>query len=319
MHQRDRRPRRNRGISRRRFLQLAAVSGATMLAGRAGFTADSEPLIRRTIPSSAQRVPVIGLGTARTFNVDPDDAPAMEPLRGVMRAFYEGGGRVVDSSPMYGHAEAVVGRLATELGIGDDLFMATKVWTHGREAGVEQIRRSERLMAGGRLDLVQVHNLVDLETQLATLRKMRDITQVRYIGVTHYTDSAHDELTRIVEREPIDFVQFNYNIGARNAEQRLLPAAADNGVATLINEPFESGRLFRRVRGHAVPEWARAELGVASWAQYFLKFIAGQPAVTCVIPATSKPKHSADNIGAGHGRLPDARQRDRMAREMAAL
>lgn len=313
------RTRSERRISRRRFLQLSAALAASAVTAPVGAAPGSGSLVQRTIPLAAQRLPVIGLGTARTFDVDPDNAAAMRPLRGVMRAFYDGGGRVVDSSPMYGNAEAVVGRLATDLGIGDDLFMATKVWTQGRAAGIEQIRRSERRMAGGRLDLVQVHNLVDLETHLATLRKMRDITQVRYIGVTHYTDGAHDELTRIVEREPIDFVQFNYNIAARNAERRLLPAAADHGVATLINEPFESGRLFRRVRGHAVPAWAREELGIESWAQFFLKFIVGHPAVTCAIPATSDPDHAADNIGAAHGPLPDADQRERMLRTFADL
>ncbi|MDX1609482.1 MAG: aldo/keto reductase [Halofilum sp. (in: g-proteobacteria)] len=307
------------GIGRRRFLQLSGGGLAAALAGPHLAGAAADELVRRAIPKSGQRLPVIGLGTARTFNVDPNDAAAMEPLRGVMRAFFDGGGRVVDSSPMYGRAEAVVGRLATDLGIQDDLFMATKVWTRGREAGIEQIERSERLMAGGRLDLVQVHNLVDLETQLATLRRMQQTTQVRYIGVTHYTDGSHEQLARIVENEPIDFVQFNYNIMARNAERRLLPAAAANGVATLINEPFESGRLFRRVRGQAVPQWARAELGIDSWAQYFLKFIVGHPAVTCAIPATSKPVHSADNIGAAHGPLPDAALRRRMLRHLENL
>lgn len=316
---REQRPCSSRGISRRHFLQYSAIVAATGMFTPAAAATDAGPVIQRTIPSSAQRLPVIGLGTARTFNVDPENADAMAPLRGVMQAFFAGGGRLVDSSPMYGQAEAVVGRLATDLGINDDLFMATKVWTHGREAGIAQIRRSERLMAGGRLDLVQVHNLVDLETQLSTLRAMRDITRVRYIGVTHYTDSAHDQLARIVEREPIDFVQFNYNIAARNAERRLLPAAAANGVATLINEPFESGRLFRHVRGRVVPAWAREELGIASWAQFFLKFITGHPAVTCAIPATSNPQHAADNIGAAHGPLPDTGMRERMAEYLQGL
>ena len=272
----------------------------------------------RAIPSSGERIPVIGLGTARTFDVDPDDAARLEPLRGVMRAFHEGGGRVVDSSPMYGHAEAVVGRLAADLGIAERLFMATKVWTHGRESGVEQMRRSRERMGGGPLELIQVHNLVDLETHLGTLRAWREEGWVGYIGITHYTDASHDELARIIEREPIDFVQFNYNILARNAERRLLPAAADNGVATLINEPFEKGTLFRRVRGRPLPDWA-AEIGVASWAQLFLKFIVGHPAVTAALPATSKPKHAADNIAAARGALPDARLRERMARLVAEL
>ncbi|MDZ7828215.1 MAG: aldo/keto reductase [Halofilum sp. (in: g-proteobacteria)] len=263
---------------------------------------------------------MIGLGTARTFDVDPDDAAGMDPLRGVLRAFHAGGGRLVDSSPMYGRAEAVTGRLARDLGIADELFMATKVWTRGRNEGIAQMEHSRQLMGGGRLELIQVHNLLDLETHLETLKAWREEGRVRYIGVTHYTDfRPRPSSTRIVEREPIDFVQFNYNIGARNAESRLLPAAADNGVATLINEPFESGRLFARVRGHTVPQWAREELDVESWAQFFLKFIVGHPAVTCAIPATSNPGHSADNIGAAHGRLPDAEQRERMARTFVDL
>lgn len=302
------------GLPRRRFLQLAAGGLALPLAWPYGATPAADTIHRRAIPASGQRIPVIGLGTARTFDADPDDAAAMEPLRGVMRAFFDGGGRVVDSSPMYGRAEAVVGRLAGDLGIAEELFMATKVWTRGRDSGIAQMQRSRERMGGGRLELIQVHNLVDLDTQLATLRRWRDEGRVRYIGITHSRDSAHDDLARIVAREPIDFVQLNYNIAARNAERRLLPAAADNGVATLINEPFESGRLFGRTRRQSLPPWAREELGIESWAQYFLKFIVSHPAVTCAIPATSDPAHSADNIAAAHGPLPDARTRERMLR-----
>ena len=314
----NRQQRRRRGFSRRRFL----AASATGLAAAAVWPRPSpaaDELVRRAIPSSGERIPVIGLGTARTFDVDPDDRARMQPLEGVMRAFYEGGGRVVDSSPMYGQAESVVGRLADRLGIAEELFMATKVWTRGRADGIAQMERSRARMGGGRLELIQVHNLVDLDTQLETLKAWREQGRVEYIGVTHYTDYSHDRLAAIVEREPIDFVQFNYNIAARNAERRLLPAAADNGVATLINEPFEAGSLFARVRGHTVPQWARAELGIDSWAQFFLKFIAGHPAVTCVIPATSKPEHSADNIGACRGPMPDAGLRERMAEHLVRL
>jgi diketogulonate reductase-like aldo/keto reductase len=315
----DLRPARDRRVSRRRFLQLSGFGLTAALAWPGLPRAADDTLIRRAIPSSGQGVPVIGLGTARTFDADPDDDGAMSPLRGVLRAFHAGGGRLVDSSPMYGRAEAVTGRLARDLGIAHDLFMATKVWTRGRNDGIAQMERSRELMGGGRLELIQVHNLLDLETHLETLKAWREEGRVRYIGVTHYTDSSHDRLADIVAREPIDFVQFNYNIQARNAENRLLPAAADNGVATLINEPFESGALFGRARGHAVPEWVREELDVDSWAQFFLKFIVGHPAVTCAIPATSDPEHSADNIGAAHGRLPDANQRERMVRTFADL
>jgi len=316
MTQRHRRHRREGGLNRRRFLQVTGLGAAGLALPAPLWGAGPEGLKRRPIPASGQKIPVIGLGTARTFNVDVGDADAMAPLEGVMRAFHDGGGRLVDSSPMYGSAETVVGRLAERLDIADELFMATKVWTRGGDDGIEQMEASRERMGGGRLDLIQVHNLVDLRTHLETLKRWRDEGRVRYIGVTHYTSSHHDDLARIVERESIDFVQFNYNIGARNAENRLLPAAGDNGVATLINEPFESGRLFGRVEGRSVPEWARKELGTATWAQFFLKFIVGHPAVTCAIPATSDPQHSADNIGAAHGPLPNADQRERMARAL---
>jgi diketogulonate reductase-like aldo/keto reductase len=309
--------RRSRGrLTRRGFLELSVAAGAVSALGPAAAFAAKDDLIRRPIPSSGQRIPLMGLGTARTFDVDPDDAAAMEPLRGVMQRFFKGGGRLVDSSPMYGRAEAVVGRLARDQGIADQLFMATKVWTRGRDAGMAQMRRSRQLMGGGRLELIQVHNLLDLDTQMRTLRRWREQGHVQYIGVTHSRTAAHEEVTRVVEREPIDFVQINYNIVERNAERRLLPAAADKGVAVLVNEPFEKGTLFGRVRGTELPGWAK-ELGMGSWAQFFLKFIAGHPAVTCIIPATTKPNHAADNMRAGRGPLPDARQRERMARFFA--
>ncbi len=305
---------------RRRFLQSLAAGGLTLalVPWASRLPAQSGSMRYRAIPASGEKIPIVGLGSARTFDVYSMDAAALDPLRGVMRSFFDGGGRLVDTSPMYGTAEEVIGRLASELDITDELFMATKVWTRGEAEGIDQMERSAERMGVGRLDLVQVHNLLDLRTHLATLKQWRDEGRVRYIGVTHYTSSSHEELARIVESEPIDFVQFNYNILTRDAEQRLLPAAADNGVATLINEPFETGRLFGRVRGHELPEWA-AEFDCESWAQLFLKFILGHPAVTCVIPATSDPDHARDNVRAGHGALPDARQRRRMVELMESL
>ena len=310
----DRKP----NLSRRHFLKLSATAGVVGVMGprlaRAAVEDGTKPetLIERRIPASGEHLPVIGLGTARTMNVDPENEEVMADLRAVMKNVYAAGGRVVDSSPMYGTAESVVGDIARDLAIADDLFMATKVWTRGAEEGIRQMEESRARMGGGRLELIQVHNLVDLETQLITLRQWREAGRVKYIGVTHSSVSAHDELARIVAQGLVDFVQFNYNIAARNAADRLLPLAADNGVATLINEPFERGTLFRRVRGHAVPAWAREELGIESWAQYFLKYIVGHPAVTCAIPATSNPEHAADNMGAAHGAVPNERQRQRM-------
>ncbi|MBA1149279.1 aldo/keto reductase [Ectothiorhodospiraceae bacterium WFHF3C12] len=318
MDERHTRPPRNGGLNRRQFLKASAGAAALGAMGPVPLWAASDTLIRRPIPASGEQIPVIGLGTARTFNVDDSDAEAMAPLRGVMKAFYEGGGRMVDSSPMYGNSETVVGVLARDLGIADELFMATKVWTDGAQAGVEQMQRSRERMGGGRLELIQVHNLRDLRTQLDTLKRWRDEGKVRYIGVTHSRNSAHGDLKRVVEREPLDFVQLNYNIAARNAERRLLPAAANQGVAVIVNEPFESGRLFSAVRGQSLPDWAR-DAGAQSWAQYFLKYIVSHPAVTCAIPATSDPEHSRDNIGACHGVLPDSAQRRRMVEYFEGL
>lgn len=304
--------------ARRRFLRFLAGAGAACslapwapsLAARAG------AMRHRRIPSSGESIPIVGLGSARTFQVNSIDPETLEPLAGVVQNFYEGGGRLIDSSPMYGTAEAVIGRLARALGITDELFMATKVWTRGESEGSAQMQRSAERMGVGRPDLLQVHNLLDLRTQLATLKRWREQGRVRYIGVTHYSSSQHEALIRLVESEPLDFVQFNYNIVDRNAEQRLLPAAADRGVATLVNEPFERGTLFDRVGDRPLPEWA-AEF-CANWAQFFLKFILAHPAVTCVIPATSDPEHARENVRAGHGRLPTPAQRRRMAATIAA-
>ena len=305
-------------LSRRQLLKLAA--GAMLLGTLTskGIMADTNSLVLRAIPSSGERIPVIGLGTARTFDVSPDDKEAMSKLRQVLDHFYQGGGRVVDSSPMYGQAETVVGQLASELGIADDLFMATKVWTQGQDDGAAQMLRSEQRMGGGPLELIQVHNLVDTQAHLETLKAWRKEGRIRYLGVTHSKTRAFDQLTKLCEQEPLDFIQFNYNILEREAEKRLLPAARDNGVATLINEPFERGTLFRRVRGHALPDWA-ADLGIKSWGQFFLKFIVSHPAVTCAIPATRDPKHAIDNIGAAHGYLPSLEERNRMAKYVQSL
>src|SRR5207244_7328456 len=228
-----------------------------------------------------------------------------------LQSFVGLGGRVVDSSPMYGTAESVVGKLAAEFAVTDTLFLATKVWTSGSEAGVTQMEQSLRRLRARRLDLMQIHNLLDWRTHLATLRSWKEAGRIRYLGVTHYTSSAYDELERVLRAEPLDFVQVNYSLGEREAERRILPVARERGIAVLVNRPFSEGGLFQRVRGRALPDWA-AEFDCASWAQFFLKWILGHPSVTCVIPGTSRPDHVVDNMAAGRGRLPDAKTRERM-------
>jgi aryl-alcohol dehydrogenase-like predicted oxidoreductase len=276
--------------------------------------ASAEALITRKIPSSAEELPIIGLGTSGPFEVDATEAERA-PLREVLRGFFAAGARLIDTSPMYSTAEGVLGELLTPQ-MHERAFLATKVWTRGARSGVEQMRHSAQMLKTQRLDLIQVHNLLDLDTHLKTLRAWKDAGRVRYIGITHYTVGAHAQLARVLERERLDFVQFNYSPVTRAAEQRLLPLAAERGVAVLVNRPFEDGELFERVRGKALPPWA-AELDAASWGQLALKFIAAQPAVTCIIPATGKLSHLQDNLGGGRGRLPDARQREAIAQAFA--
>lgn len=269
------------------------------------------PMLTRPIPSTGEAMPVVGLGTWPVFDVGGNPAERA-PLKAVVEALVAAGGRMIDSSPMYGRAEAVSGELVAELGVRPKVFLATKVWTSGRERGIAEMRRSAERMKSPALDLIQIHNLVDWRTQLATLREMKAKGQVRYIGITHYTTGSLPELARILETEPgIDFVQCGYSLATREAEQRLFPACRERKVAVIVNQPFERGDLFRSVRGKAVPGWA-AEFDCASWAQLFLKYLIAEPAVTCVIPATDKPDHMADNAKAGFGRLPDARQRERI-------
>jgi aryl-alcohol dehydrogenase-like predicted oxidoreductase len=276
--------------------------------------ASAEALITRKIPSSAEELPIIGLGTSGPFEVDASE-PERAPLREVLTAFFAAGARLIDTSPMYSTAEGVLGELL-RTHMHERAFLATKVWTRGARSGVEQMTHSAQMLKTQRLDLIQVHNLLDLDTHLKTLRAWKDAGRVRYIGITHYTVGAHAQLARVLERERLDFVQFNYSPVTRAAEQRLLPLAAERGVAVLVNRPFEDGELFQRVRGKALPPWA-AELDAASWGQLALKFIAAQPAVTCIIPATGKLSHLQDNLGGGRGRLPDARQREAIAQAFA--
>ena len=267
-------------------------------------------MITRPIPSSGEAMPVIGLGTSQVFDVG--EGAARQPLAEVLRLLLDAGGKIIDTSPMYGRAEAVAGDLVAETGARPGVFLATKVWTSGREAGIAQMRRSAELLKSPVLDLIQVHNLLDWRTQLATLRQMKEKGQVRYIGITHYTTGSLPELAGILQNEPgIDFVQCAYSLVTRAAETALFPIAAARKVAVIVNRPFEDGDMFRRVRGGAVPEWA-AEFDCTSWAQLFLKYVIAEPAVTCAIPATSNPAHMADDLKAGIGRLPDARQRQQI-------
>jgi diketogulonate reductase-like aldo/keto reductase len=273
-------------------------------------------MLTRLIPSTKEALPVVGLGTWQTF--DAATPAAKEPLKQVLQTLHQSGGSLIDSSPMYGRSEAVVGELTDGSGLETQFFYATKVWTQGREAGIRQMDESFRLMRRQTMDLMQIHNLVDWKTHLATLNEWKAAGKIRYIGITHYTDSMHDELEQILSKTPIDFVQFNYSIVSRNAEKRLLPAAADHGVATLINRPLGEGGLFAKVRGKQLPDWAK-EYAIESWGQFFLKFLLAHPAVTCVIPGTSKPEHMVDNARAGFGPLPDVRTREKMAGLIAAL
>lgn len=268
----------------------------------------ADPLLKRTIPSSGELLPVTGLGTSITHNVDIDSAD-MDALLEVLQALIEGGARLIDTAPSYGNAERAVGELVHRLQAREQVFLATKVSSTGRERGMAQIEQSFKALQTDSIDLIQVHNLQDTSTQLGLLRELKEQGRIRYIGVTHYVESAHDRLLEVLKQEPVDFVQFNYSVSERNAEKTLLPYCADKGIATLINRPFTRGNLLSRVRGKPLPAWA-AELDASSWAQLLLKFIIAEPAVTAVIPATSNPRYMADNILAGQGRLPDARQRE---------
>jgi aryl-alcohol dehydrogenase-like predicted oxidoreductase len=256
----------------------------------------------RTIPSSGQSLPVIGCGTWLGFDVG--GRPLEIDQRGkVLDALFEAGGRVIDSSPMYGSAEEVVGELLGRRSKREQAFVATKVWTSGKRAGIEQMERSMRLLQCEHIDLMQVHNLVDWQAHLATLREWKAAKRISYIGVTHYTESGYAELEKVMKSELLDFVQFNYSVDARSAEQRLLPLAAQRGLAVLVNLPLGGGKLLKSLSSKPLPAWA-AEIGCQSWNQVLLKFVLSHPAVTCAIPGTSRPDHMRGNAGAGEGELP---------------
>jgi aryl-alcohol dehydrogenase-like predicted oxidoreductase len=294
------------GLSRRTFLGLLA--GASLQAWRPGAAAEQGTckLARRPIGKTGENLPAVGLGTWQGLT-----RANLEASQAVVSRFVELGGELVDTAPMYGDAESAIGDIMRALGVRDRLFVATKVLAQGREDGRRQMRASFDALDITRLDLMQVHNLTDWRTQLETLNELRAGGTVRYIGVTHYRVDAHPLLEQVVKQEKIDFVQLNYNLAVRDAERSLLPAAAERGVAVIVNRPFEEGALFARVRGRALPDWA-AELECTSFAQIFLKFILAHPAVTCTIPGTDKVEHVADNLSAACGPLPDAALRRRM-------
>jgi diketogulonate reductase-like aldo/keto reductase len=270
---------------------------------------EQRPLLTKPIAKTGEALPVIGLGTWQTFDVGADSA-ARGALREVLKRFAERG-KLIDSSPMYGSSESVVGDLVTELGLRERLFMATKVWTSGRDEGIRQMEQSFERLRVQRMDLMQIHNLVDVATHTRTLEDWKQTGRVRYYGITHYSASAHAELERLLKAHDYDFLQINYSLAEPEAEKRLLPLAQERKVAVLANRPLAEGALFRRVRGKPLPPWA-AELGIQSWAQYFLKWIVSHPAITCAIPATAKLEHMQDNLGAGAAPLPDPAARAKM-------
>lgn len=301
-----------------RRLILKAAAAMALSSSAPNVARSSSPLVqKRAIPRSGELLPIVGLGTWQTFDAEPD-SPQLPELKQVLQLLVEMGGSVVDSSPMYGEAERVVGDLSSEAGLRDRLFFATKVWTRGAASGIRQMEESLRLMRTQRMDLMQVHNLVDVATHTRTLKEWKAAGRVRYMGITHYHSGAFADLERLVRTREYDFVQFNYSIDDRAAEDRLLPACTDSGTAVLINRPFSQAGLFSRVRGKALPPWA-ADFDCQSWAQFFLKYLLGEPAVTCVIPGTRRTRHLRDNLQAGIGRLPDAAQRRRMVEYLQTL
>jgi diketogulonate reductase-like aldo/keto reductase len=271
--------------------------------------------ISRAIPTSGELLPAIGVGSWITFNVPPDTAAAAS-LVPVLRTFFERGGAMIDSSPMYGYSETIIGDMLREVP-HRRLFSATKIWTVGKTLGQAQFERSLRLWGVPKLDLIHIHNLLDWETHLSTVKEAKAAGRARYIGVTTSEGAKYDEMERALQRERFDFMQITYNFADRRAEQRLLPLAAERGAAVVINRPFDGGRLFRAVSGKSLPAWAR-EFDCENWAQFFLKFVISHPAVTCAIPATHQTAHMLENMGALYGRLPDARMRERMIQYLGA-
>ncbi|HNP64598.1 MAG TPA: aldo/keto reductase [Woeseiaceae bacterium] len=296
--------------------ELVTTASALGLAPSLVLGQKTDSIMTKKIPSTGERLPVIGLGTYQVF--DAESTPVeIESRRKIVELLTSSGGSLLDTSPMYNRSERIIGDVIASADNRDSLFLATKVWTNGKASGASQMQRSAKLMRTDVIDLMQVHNLRDTANHMESIRDMQAQGKIRYSGLTHYTASAHTALVEAMQKHKPDFIQINYSLGEREAEQQVLPAARDQGVAVLINRPYQAGRLFAAVRGQAIPDWASSI--ATSWGQFFLKFIISHPAVTCVIPATSKPQHMIDNIGAGMGDLPDASLRKRMAEFVMSL
>ena len=305
-------------ITRRNAARLIGGTAASLCLPISTWAAnESSTMLTRTIPSSGEKLPIIGLGTWQAFDVDltTDNRTQLDE---VLSLFVKFGGRVIDSSPMYGRAEEVIGDLTANLGIRDKLFLATKVWIRGKESGIKSMERSMALLRTKRVDLMQVHNLVDVHTHLATLREWKEQGPIRYVGITHYEAGAFGEMEKLMRSEKLDFVQINYSLMEPEAEQSLLPLARERGIAVLANRPFGAGDLFDKVRSKPLPDWA-SDFDCRSWAQFFLKWIVAHSAITCAIPATNKPHHLEDNMQGGTGRLPDPKTRRRMVEFVSSL
>ncbi|HEY5824386.1 MAG TPA: aldo/keto reductase [Cyclobacteriaceae bacterium] len=300
-------------MNRRESLQHLAALGLLPLMPSS--LLNSDKIATRPIPKTGEQLPIVGVGTWETFDVDKN-AQDLQLLRDLLKVLTDKGGKIADTSPMYGFAEKTLGDLSTELELNNKMFLATKVWTQGKEKGIEQMNNSFALLQRKQIDLMQVHNLMDWQTHLKTLRDWKEKGKIRYIGITHYQESAYGELENILRTEPIDFLQVNYNVNDRVADQRLFPLAQEKKVAIITSQPFGYGKLFQRVKGKSVPTWA-SEFDCKTWAQFFLKFNLSHPAVTCVIPGTANPDHMLDNIMAGFGKLPNEKQREMMIKELS--
>ena len=294
-------------FSRRDFIALSSLSFLPTLSNASIL---NESMLKRVIPSSGEELPVIGLGTSRVFDIEPSKNE-LNVREKILDIFYENGGRLIDTSPMYGMSEEIIGITAKKYIEKNRFFLATKVWTEGRDNGMRQIEESFQKMRTDKISLIQVHNLLDWKTQIKTLRSLKDEGRINYIGITHYKSNAFDEMIKIMKAEKVDFAQFNYSMGEREAEQKILPFCKDNGIATLINRPFMRGRLFREAQEKKLPSWV-TDYDIDSWGQFFLKYIISHDAVTNIIPATSKPKNMLDNARAGMGRMLDEKAKKRM-------